>query len=164
MPDVALAQQPLTNRQIARREASKPGRVTGKLRQACDAMIYEGMQLDEAAHAIGFPIRRLRLALSRPHVLAYLRQEREVLRASMSGANILTLAEIRRNSRNDNARVNAVKALEQMGDDQTQRNSNAFRAPGMVIQIVNTSAVTAHLPQNTTKPLQTLTIGHTDAE
>ena len=157
MSDVALAQEP-TSRQLARREASAPGRVTGKLRVACDAMVYDGLPLDEAAKAADLPTRRLRLALAKPHVLQYLRREREVLRASVSGSNILELDRIKRSSRNDNARVNAIKTLEQLGDEQQTTANRA--SPGLVVVIQNTS-VTPHYQQIEAKPLQTNVFGPT---
>ena len=162
MSDVAIAEQPLTNRQLSRRDASAPGRVTGKLRTACNAIVYEGLQLDQAAAQAGITTYRLRLALRKPHVMQYLRSEREVLRASMSGANILELGRIRSSSRNDNARVNAIKALEQMDSAETARTSGHLRTPGLIVQIIQTSQQTPHYQQLETKPLQTNTFGPTD--
>jgi hypothetical protein len=123
------------------------------VRKLVQAIVWEGMQLYEAAQAAQMHIAAARKALGRPHVLQYLRSEREVLRASLSGSNILTLDEIKRTSRNDNARVNAVKALEQLGDEQQGRNSSTFRAPGMAIVVIQQASVTPHLPHDDAKVL-----------
>lgn len=131
----------MTDLAIALRQSSPPAdkpkrmEVRGKLRQSLDAMVWEGMTYDEAARSVGFTVASMRKALQRPHVLAYIRAEREVLRASASPKNIHRLIAIRDAADNMPA-VNAIKALEQIADDPTI--SSAVRhAPGVVIQIVN---------------------------
>jgi hypothetical protein len=116
----------------------KPKRleVRGKLRQSLDAMVWEGMTYLEAAKSYGFSSSSMRKALSRPHVLAYLRAEREVLRASASPRNIHRLIAIRDAADNMPA-VNAIKALEQIGDDPASSSAAQHRAPGVVIVIQN---------------------------
>ena len=115
----------------------KPKRleVRGKLRHALDAMIWEGLTSDEAATQFDFRVRSLRDALSRPHVLAYIRTEREVLRASVMPKNIHRLREIRDAADNMPA-VNAIKLLEELGDDHSQRQSGISASPGVTIRVV----------------------------
>jgi len=140
MTDITIsnAQQP-TTQQRAAIDRSRPMRVTGKLKVACNLLAYEGLPFNEAAQQAGLSVHAMRLALQRPHVIAYLKAQREVLRASMSGRNILTLAAVRDQTDNQMARVNAVKALEQIGDEPSAR-SGASSMPGLVIQIVNSPA------------------------
>lgn len=110
--------------------------IRGKLQVALDKMIWEGLPFNEAAHAANFNVCAMRKALGRPHVLAYLRAERDVLRASMCPRNIHVLAEVRDQTGNQMARVQAVKALEQLGDEQ-QASVTKQALPGLVV-VVNT--------------------------
>jgi hypothetical protein len=135
MSDVAIAEQP-TARQIGRREASKPLKVTGRLKQALHLMVWDAQTDNEAAVATGLTIHAIRQALGRPHVRQYLMQQREVLRASLAPRNIHRLREIRDAADNMPA-VNAIKVLEQIGDEQQQRGSGASVGAGVVIRIVN---------------------------
>jgi hypothetical protein len=92
---------------------------------------------NEAAAKSGLNVLTIRLALQRPHVLAYYREQREVLRARESPANIHRLCEIRDAADNLPA-VNAIRALEQLGgDEQTRPNTPS---PGVSIRIINLSS------------------------
>jgi hypothetical protein len=114
---------------------TKPKRVEirGKLRHALDAMVWEGLEYNEAARKFNFHVRSMRNALSRPAVQAYLRAERVVLRESMSPRNIHRLREIRDAADNMPA-VQAIRTLEGMGDDQHAGTSKQS-LPGLVVQI-----------------------------
>jgi len=132
--DAALAISP-NKVQIAARERTQPGKVTGKLRTACDAMVFEGRPYDEAARSVDMTVAAMRKALAKPHVQAYLRVQREVLRTSLCGGNILALAYVRDQTDNQMARVQAVKALEQIGEEQARTASPS--TPGLVV-VINT--------------------------
>jgi hypothetical protein len=93
---------------------------------------------NEAAAIAGLHVLSIRNALTKPHVLAYYREQREVLRARESPANIHRLCEIRDAADNMPA-VNAIRALEQIGDDQ-QTNRPNTPSPGISIRIVNVSS------------------------
>jgi hypothetical protein len=115
----------------------KPKRqqIRGKLRQALDAMVWEGLEYDQAARTYNFHVRSMRRSLQSPHVLAYLRHEREVLRASLAPRNIHRLREIR-DAENNMPAVNAIKLLEQIGDEQPRYGAtNAM--PGVTVRIIN---------------------------
>lgn len=113
-------------------------KVTGKLQLACDAMVFDGLTFQAAAAKAGLTARAMRYALSRPHVLAYVRGQRHVLLTSMTGSNILTLADVRDQVDNQMARVQAVKALEQLADEQAGgRSSASIATPGLVV-VINT--------------------------
>src|SRR5262249_40548519 len=71
-----------TRQAIAARDRSLPGRVTGKLYRAIDAMVWAGSSRKEAAQMAGLSDHGLRQALRRPHVLAFYLSECEVLRLS----------------------------------------------------------------------------------
>jgi hypothetical protein len=127
MSDVAIAEQ--------RPSIEKRSEIRGKLRQALDAMIWEGMTYDVAARTFNYHVRSMRRALARPDVLAYLNRERQVLRASVSPRNIHRLVAIRDAADNMPA-VNAIKLLEELGDDHSQRQSGISASPGVTIRVV----------------------------
>jgi len=135
MTDTALtAIDPPSRRQAGRREASKPLRVTGRLKRTLDLMTWSPMTDSEACAQTGMRLPALRIALQRPHVRAYYRGQREVLREREGPANIRALVAVRDDTGNAMARVQAVKALESIGDtaaDTAQR----VQAPGIVIMI-----------------------------
>lgn len=124
----------------AARDRTSPGRVTGKLLIAMTAMVWQGLSRREAAAKAGISEHSLYKALRRPPVRAYYSAELEVLRTSERARNIHTLAEVRDQKTNQMARVQAVKALEQLDDEVSARRGSAFSAsPGLIINILNTS-------------------------
>lgn len=78
----------------------------------------------------------VRTALNKPHVKAYYLKQLEVLRTSERARNIHALVEVRDQQKNQMARVGAVKALEQLSDEQ-QASANTQQLPGLVV-VVNT--------------------------
>jgi hypothetical protein len=126
-----------------RRNVTPAKRIGGRLKQALDLMVWgdgERRYLpdNEAAAKAGLNVLTIRLALQRPHVLAYYREQREVLRARESPANIHRLCEIRDAADNMPA-VNAIRALEQIGGDE-QTNRPNTPSPGISIRIVNVAS------------------------
>jgi hypothetical protein len=117
-------------------------RIGGRLKQALDLMVWgdgERRYLpdNEAAAIAGLNVLSIRSALQKPHVLQYYREQREVLRARESPANIHRLCEIR-DAENNMPAVNAIKALELLGDEQTSRPNTP--TPGISIRIVQVSS------------------------
>jgi hypothetical protein len=111
-------------------------RVGKKLFHAIELIVFEGKELGEAAAAAGLTTYTLRQAFARPHVLAHLRERREVLRAAASGKNILRLCEIR-DAENNMPAVNAIKVLEGLDEEQPWRTANAADARGVTIRIIS---------------------------
>jgi hypothetical protein len=117
-------------------------RIGGRLKQALDLMVWgdgERRYLpdNEAAAIAGLNVLSIRNALHRPHVQAYYRTQCEVLRAREGAANIHRLCEIR-DAENNMPAVNAIKALELIGDEQTIRPNTP--TPGISIRIVQVSS------------------------
>ena len=110
-------------------------RVTRKVREAVHAMVWLGLNRADAAKHAGLRDHSLYVAFRKPHVKALYLQELEVLRTSERARNFHVLCEVRDQTTNQMARVNAVKALEQVDDDVERKH--AARTPGVVIQIVN---------------------------
>jgi hypothetical protein len=115
-------------------------RIGGRLKQALDLMVWGNGERrylpdNEAAAIAGLNVLSIRNALQKPHVLAYYKQQREVLRSRESPANIHRLCEIR-DAANNLPAVNAIKVLEQIGDEQRITDTVT---PGICIRIVSSS-------------------------
>lgn len=154
MSDQALSttDQP-TKAQLAHRERSAPLKVTGRLKRALDLMVWENQTDSQAAVKTKMTVTAIRLALRRPHVLAYVRGQREVLLERECGRNIHTLVNVRDQKRNQMARVQAVKALEQM-DDQPAAASGRQSVAGLVLILGSgTVADMGHIREIEAKPL-----------
>lgn len=125
---------PTTTRQaIEAKGRSAPRKCTGKVQNALNVMVWEGLSRKDAAIKAGMTDHGLREALRRPHVKAYYLAELEVLRNSERARNIHRLCEIRDHAPNMPA-VNAIKVLEQISDAPQSANSHAS-SPGLVVII-----------------------------
>lgn len=126
---------------ITRQKLAVPGRsrrnaVTGKLKTAIEAMVWEGLRRDDAATAAGLAESSLRFALRKPHVLAYFRAETAALRENLRARNLHRLDAIADNSKNDMAKVASIKVLEQIADVAEQHTRpGETQSPGVVIVI-----------------------------
>ena len=126
---------------LAAREDAKQRAVTGKVKAAVEAMVWQGLQRRDAAQAAGLAEHSLYQALRRPPVRAYYLSLLDVLRTSERARNIHALVEVRDQQTNQMARVGAVKALEQLEDDAHQRLGTVAHAlPGLVIVVQAASA------------------------
>ena len=141
MQDLAFADKS----QLARNKKPPP-RITKRVRDAIDAMVNDGADYQSAARSVGMSTYRLRLALQLPHVMAFYRAQCQVLRSAQHARNIHRLAEIRDADDNMPA-VNAIKALEQLADEQQSKSSHA--SPGITLRIVNINATPAQQTQTT---------------
>jgi hypothetical protein len=119
-------------------------RVTGKVRVAIEAMVWDGLPRDKAAEKAGISEHGLYKALRKPPVKAAYLAELDVLRTSERARNIHTLTEVRDQTSNQMARVQAVKALEQIDGDEAQ-TGNRTALPGMQIVIVQAGSNAPHL-------------------
>ena len=102
-----------------------------------DALIWNGLTRAEAAKRANMSEHSLYAALRKPHVKAYYLQQLEVLRLSERARNIHTLVSVRDQESNQMARVQAVKELEQLSDDDPRGPSSATHSPGLTIRIIN---------------------------
>src|SRR5258705_5668888 len=80
-------------------------RVTGKLRIAIEAMIWEGLARKDAAAKAGLADSSLRFAMRKPHVMAHFNAELANLRTSLRARNLHRLDGIADASKNDMAPV-----------------------------------------------------------
>lgn len=111
-------------------------RITQKLRDAIDLMVFDGVTYDAAALKVGLTVRNMRMALGRPHVLKYLRAQKQAMRKAACAANVLRLVQLRDQDENRNAAVKAIQVLEYVPEE-TSRAGGTAQTAGIVIQIVN---------------------------
>jgi hypothetical protein len=136
MSENSLPNTLLTTRQAAAIEGrSRRGKVTGKLRDALERMVWQGEKRADAAAKAGLADSSLRAALRKPHVLQHYNAELAALRASLRARNVHRLDNIADVSKNDMARVGAIKALEVITDQADERRPSTI-LPGLQIVIV----------------------------
>jgi len=141
-----------TRHQLAAIDRSARRKVTGRLKRALDAMVWDNNTDSEAAVIAKMNVLSIRNALQRPHVKAYYLAQREVLRARESARNIHTLINVRDQTSNQMARVQAVKTLEQISDDPIAQSAR-MTTPGIVIVLTAGAAHMAHDRETDAKPL-----------
>lgn len=132
---MSQALQIADNSHLARKQTTKPLRVTPRVKRAIEAMVYDAADYQTAAATAGISTYRLRVALSKPHVAALLKSEMHVLRAARSPKNFHRLCEIA-DADNNMPAVNAIKALEQLDAETAMKSGNA-QAPGVTIIIAS---------------------------
>lgn len=138
MPLASRATEITVPRTEVAQNRSERGKITGRLRVALDAMIWQGMTRRQAADHAKMSEHSLYSALVKTHVRQWYLRQLDVLRTSERARNIHTLVEVRDDPANKMARVQAVKALEQLDDEVTARRGSGFSAsPGLVINILN---------------------------
>lgn len=135
MSEIAISNAP-SRQAIEAKDRSAPLRVTGKLRAAIDLMVWQALTRADAAKQAGITEHGLYSAFRKPHVKAHYLSELEVLRTSERARNIHTLVEVRDQTTNQMARVQAVKELEQSAETQA-RSTGSLSLPGLTIQIIN---------------------------
>lgn len=115
---------------------AKPQRlqVRRKLQAALDAMVWQGLPFNEAAKAAGLPVPSMRKALGRPHVIAYLRNERQVFRASLVDEATFRMRQLSKQDDNRAAAVTATAKLMNEADEQVSAAAQRH-APGLVVII-----------------------------
>ena len=121
-------------------------RISKRVKDAVHHIVETGAAYNAAAQHVGMSTYRLRLALDKPHVVAFMRNRLKVLRDLRSPRNFHRLCEIA-DAENNMPAVNAIKALEQLGDEQTNKPNAA--TPGVTIRIVNITATPAQHEQTT---------------
>lgn len=125
-----------------RQKLAIPGRsrrndVTGKLKEALHTMVWDAKSRKDAAEAVGLKDRSVRDALKKPHVAAFLNAEMAARRLSSRAKNLQHLDDIAADSKNDVARVAAIKTMELIDVAAIEQNRpGAPQLPGLQIIIV----------------------------
>ena len=158
MSDQAIITTDAPSRQaIHAKTRSAPKRITGKLKSACDLMVFGDDKLpiytwDAAARHVDLSVRAMRLALEKAHVRKYIRDQQQVFRAAICAANPRRLAQIRDQDENKSAAVRAIQVLERIDEDSEARSANRA-LPGVTIIIGSPASVTAQQRTIDAKPL-----------
>ena len=130
---------PPYRRAVAAETDTRDRKVSGRVRKAILAMVYDGLTDNKAAVLAGLTINALRLAMKTAHVRGFYVRELEVRRTNERGRNIQRLTEIR-DAANNMPAVNAIKMLEEIDaiDQAHRRGANSL--PGLAIVIVQPGA------------------------
>jgi hypothetical protein len=139
MTELVLSSPQPTRQALAVKDRSAPLKVTGKLKVALDAMVWQGARRAEAAQIGGITDHSLRSALNKPHVKRYYLAQLEVLRTSERARNIHRLREIR-DAANNMPAVQAIRDLERAPDDAQIAGGAARSAPGVTIVVMTGTA------------------------
>jgi len=101
-------------------------------------MALKGMRWQDAAINADYPTPAMWKALQLNHVQAYLRKQREVFRSSLVDRATFRMIEL---SEQDDNRAAAVTATAKLLNEPDQEHSqgNQRHAPGLVVQIINSS-------------------------
>lgn len=132
----------VSRQRIQARERSLPGKVTGRLKRALDAIVWQGLDRADAAVQAGMTDHSLRTALSKPHVTRYLKEQVKVRRSAAWAKNQIALEEIRDQGESHLARVQAVKVMHGLDADEIETTTRA-KTPGIVIVVNGAASVSA---------------------
>jgi hypothetical protein len=125
-----------TRQSLAVKGRSAKGRVTGKLKTAIEAMVWQGLKRDAAAAKAGLTDDGMRKALKKPWVLSAYLAECEVLRLSGRARRLHQLNALATQTENKMAAVAAIKAAEQISDPASATGGHLLQQPGITIVIV----------------------------
>jgi hypothetical protein len=98
-------------------------------------MVWQGLRRKDAAQVAGIADHTMYQAMRTPPVKAAYADMLHVLRESEKARNIHALVEVRDQQVNQMARVNAVKALEQLDETAASAAGPQRQQPGLVIVI-----------------------------
>lgn len=118
------------------RKQKKQIELSPKVKLAIDLMVFEGMKRDEAAEAVGLAMISLRQALLKPHNLAYLNEQMEVLRTSGRPRALRKMIDLIDEAKTERIQFEAAKYIDGM-----DRPSHAVGAT-VNVQVNNTVNVT----------------------
>lgn len=127
----------MTNEITKPRKTDRRMQISEPLKQALDLIVTDGLQMDEAARQANISTRSLRLSLKRPHVLAYLKQARDVFIAHISSQNPRRLAQLRDQDANMAAAVQAARVIETLSETSNPGGASERNRPGVIVQIIS---------------------------
>jgi hypothetical protein len=115
----------------------KPSAVAPGIKDAIQCLLHQQKyDLAEAARIGGVTVQRLRDDLARPHVRAFMRQQRQLQLETICQQNPSALARIRDSSTNANAAVNSCRTLESMLEASTAETSRPVRREAGLVIII----------------------------
>lgn len=123
-------------------EKSRPKPIGARLKVSLDAMAFEGLPMDEAAQRGGLTCSAVRKALLRPHILNYLREQRQVVQTAEMPRTFRRMVTLLHQDDNKAAAVAAGRTLMTNAQDETPTfgAGSQQRVAGIVVQIVTAPA------------------------
>lgn len=128
---MSLTETPAAPRPAAKRTTKRIGT---KVKAALDAMVWDGLTWQDAARKANLSLQSMRMALRAQHVITYLRNERDVLRTSLSTRANFRMVELSEQDGNRAAAVSATKELMYL-EDQSHSAGTQRQSPGLTIII-----------------------------
>jgi uncharacterized membrane protein YdfJ with MMPL/SSD domain len=119
------------------RKEKKAIKITPKQRALVDAMVGDGLPRKDAAKAVGITDETARASLLKPQVLAYLNQQKEMLRTSLQPRALLRIGSLIDKADSDRVRLDAAKYIDGM-----DRGAHQVGATQVNVQVNNTLSVT----------------------
>lgn len=127
---------------IVSNQVAKPDPINPKVAAAIKAVIHDGETLQAAAEANGITTHKLRSAFDKPHVLKFVRAERNV---RLEGIRLSSLNELERIRRGEGmAAIAAIKFMEEMAGERGKALDPDKRdaTPGVTIVIQSAASHT----------------------
>lgn len=121
---------------------AKGKEIRGPLKVALDLLVYgdaDGKRYDwrAAAREANYSLQSMRKAFERPHVLAYLREQKQVFRTHAAAGNIHRAIEIRDQNVSRTAAIQAIRYLDGISEKDAAREAAARGiVPGVVVKVV----------------------------
>jgi hypothetical protein len=146
-----------------RSPTKRPRGIPPAVRAALLKLVWDEEECDlvVAARASGLQPDTLRRWLNRSEVVGFVIRERAAKRLALCARNETVLAQIRDRGGNEMARVNAVKALEQLDEQAPSSRAANLPTPGVTIRIINVSSPPAPI-DIVPKPAQIIDAGDSD--
>jgi hypothetical protein len=127
----------------------RPRGLTKAIRVAIDCIIHDRRTRAQACEKAGISERALYLALQKVEVAAHWNAQIDVLRSAERPHNVFALVDVRDNSGNAMARVQAARSLETLADEAAARPGGPGRQtlPGLIVMINNVPVPPTVQPQ-----------------
>lgn len=117
------------------RKQKKTLTVTPRIRQAIEHMVHDGMDRRIAAETVGLTDHGLRTAMHKPHVLAYLNEQMEVLRTAARPRALRKMVDLL-DAKTERIQFESAKYLDGM-----DRPSHAVGATQVNVQVTTNTKV-----------------------
>jgi len=129
----ALAAQKAASRMKKEKKAVK---LTPRIKQAVEHMVFEGMTRRDAAQAVGISDEAMRQALLRPSCLTYMNEQIEVLRTGARPQALNAVITLMEKSSSDRVKLDAAKYIDGM-----DRTVHTVGASTVNVQVNNNTKV-----------------------
>lgn len=119
-------------------------RIRGRLREAIELMVYEGLVRKAAAERAGMTDHSLRCALNRDHVRAFRTSLFRAMVNAEAERSVAVMVQLRDTSSSEHVRLEAAKQLAALGGvkpPETPKNTRPDAIPGYIIDLTPTEVI-----------------------